>query len=45
MAITAARQGATIANHVRVTGLVKDDNGKITAVTMRDEITGNIHAS
>ena len=42
MAITAARQGATIANHVRVTGLVKDDQGKITAVTMRDEITGNL---
>jgi len=40
LAITAARQGATIANHVRVTSLVKDDDGKITAVTMKDVLTG-----
>ena len=40
LAITAARQGATIANHIRVVGLVKDENGKLTAVSLRDELTG-----
>jgi glycerol-3-phosphate dehydrogenase len=40
LAITAARQGATIANHVRVSNLFKDENGKICAVSMRDELTG-----
>ena len=29
IAITAARLGATIANHVRVTSLIKDDNGRV----------------
>ncbi len=29
IAITAARLGATLANHTRVTDLVKDDTGKV----------------
>jgi len=40
LAITAARQGATIANHVRVTKLGKDENGKVCSVTMKDVLTG-----
>jgi glycerol-3-phosphate dehydrogenase len=40
LAITAVRQGATVANHVRVTSLVKDEEGKITAVSMKDVLTG-----
>jgi glycerol-3-phosphate dehydrogenase len=40
LAITAARHGATIANHVKVTGLVKAEDGKITGAKMRDELSG-----
>lgn len=43
IALTAARMGATVANHVSVTGLLKekDENGKevICGVTCRDEMT------
>lgn len=42
LAVTAARQGATIANHVRVKSLIKDENGKICGLTMRDELTGQL---
>lgn len=42
LAVTAARQGATIANHVRVRDLIKDENGKICGLTLRDELTGEI---
>lgn len=42
LAITAARQGATIANHVRVTKLGKDQDGKVCSVSMKDELTGTI---
>ena len=40
LAVTAARQGATIANHVRVKNLIKDENGKICGLLLRDELTG-----
>ena len=42
LAVTAARQGATIANHVRVKNLIKDENGKICGLLLRDELTGEI---
>ena len=40
IAITAARLGATIANHVRVIGLIKGEDGKLIGAEMKDEITG-----
>ncbi|XP_018325736.1 glycerol-3-phosphate dehydrogenase, mitochondrial [Agrilus planipennis] len=44
IALTAARHGATVVNHVTVTSLIKDKNGSgkevITGVNVRDEITG-----
>ncbi len=40
LAITAARHGATVANHVKVTDLIKDESGKLTGAKMRDEISG-----
>lgn len=44
VALTATRHGATVANHVLVTSLIKtkDDAGKsvISGVTVRDELTG-----
>lgn len=44
IALTATRHGATVANHVSVTGLVKEkrENGKetIAGVHVKDEITG-----
>lgn len=43
IALTAARMGATVVNHVSVTSLLKDkdENGKevICGVTCRDEMT------
>ena len=33
LAITAARHGATVANHVKVTDLVKDEQGKMIKIT------------
>ena len=36
---TAAENGAVLANYVKVTGLLKE-NGKVTGVTARDEISG-----
>ncbi|KAH1001728.1 hypothetical protein HUJ04_005707 [Dendroctonus ponderosae] len=39
IAVTAARLGATVANHVKVTSLTKE-KGKVCAVTCRDEMTG-----
>lgn len=35
---TAAEQGAAIANYIRVTGLIKDGNGKISGVKVYDEL-------
>lgn len=39
LAVTAAKQGATLLNYCRVTGLQKD-SGKINGVTCTDETTG-----
>jgi glycerol-3-phosphate dehydrogenase len=36
LAVTAGLFGATILNHVEVTGLTKDANGKISGATLRD---------
>lgn len=45
IAVTATRHGATIANHVSVTNLIKsrDESGKlvVSGVAVRDELTGN----
>ena len=38
--LTAARYGATVANHTRVTGLLKDNEGKLCGAKMKDNITG-----
>ncbi|XP_065352683.1 glycerol-3-phosphate dehydrogenase, mitochondrial [Cloeon dipterum] len=38
LALTATRYGATVANHVRVTSLLKDANGKVCGAKMRDEM-------
>uniref|UniRef100_A0A8D8U3P6 Glycerol-3-phosphate dehydrogenase n=1 Tax=Cacopsylla melanoneura TaxID=428564 RepID=A0A8D8U3P6_9HEMI len=40
IALTATRHGATVANHVKVTGLIKDDKGKVRGAHVRDELTG-----
>jgi glycerol-3-phosphate dehydrogenase len=40
MATTAAEQGAVLANYVRVTDLLKDDDGFVTGVRALDEETG-----
>ena len=39
MAITAARYGAAIANHVQITNLIKDDNGKVIGAIAKDTLT------
>lgn len=39
IALTAADENATIANHVEVTGLIKD-NGKLSGAHLRDTLTG-----
>jgi glycerol-3-phosphate dehydrogenase len=41
MAATAFEQGATLLNYVAVTGLTKDNQGFVNAVTARDTETGN----
>jgi glycerol-3-phosphate dehydrogenase len=40
MATTAAEQGATLLNYVKVTGLTRDEEGLINGVTARDVETG-----
>lgn len=40
LALTAVRYGAAVANHVRVTKLIKDKEGKIKGATVKDEFTG-----
>ncbi|XP_059486047.1 glycerol-3-phosphate dehydrogenase, mitochondrial-like [Neocloeon triangulifer] len=40
LVLTATRHGATVANHVRVTSLLKDANGKVCGARMRDEMSG-----
>lgn len=37
---TAVEQGATVVNYVKVTGLTKGDNGRITGAKAVDELTG-----
>ena len=38
--LTAAEEGATVANHIEVTGLTKE-NGKISGATVKDTLTGD----
>ncbi|KAL2133585.1 hypothetical protein VTI74DRAFT_2060 [Chaetomium olivicolor] len=38
LAMTAALYGATVVNHMEVTGLLKDDNGKLCGATVKDKI-------
>ncbi|CAI4212725.1 unnamed protein product [Parascedosporium putredinis] len=38
LAMTAALYGATVVNHMEVTRLLKDDNGKLTGATLTDHI-------
>ena len=40
LAVTAARHGASIANHVMVTDLIKNEDGKNIGAKMKDQITG-----
>ena len=40
LALTAAEQGAAVANHVEMIRLLTDDKGKATGVTCRDNVTG-----
>lgn len=37
---TAFEQGASLANYVKVTGLLKDENGKVAGVTAQDQLSG-----
>lgn len=39
--MTAVQYGATVVNHVEVTGLLKDAEGRVTGTRMRDVFTGN----
>ncbi|KAF8475594.1 glycerol-3-phosphate dehydrogenase [Kalaharituber pfeilii] len=39
LAMTAAQYGATVVNHMEVTELVKDDDGRITGVKVRDMLS------
>ncbi|XP_039279443.1 glycerol-3-phosphate dehydrogenase, mitochondrial isoform X3 [Nilaparvata lugens] len=40
VALTATRHGATVANHVSVTKLLKDNSGKLCGASLKDELTG-----
>ena len=40
LALTAVRYGAAVANHVKVTRLIKDNDGKVAGATVKDEFTG-----
>lgn len=41
LALTAAQNGATIANHCEVLELVKNDQGHIKGAKVRDNLTGD----
>ncbi|MBV7435364.1 glycerol-3-phosphate dehydrogenase/oxidase [Cardiobacteriaceae bacterium TAE3-ERU3] len=41
LAQTAVEQGATLANYCAVTGLEKDDSGKVCGVTVQDTLNGD----
>ncbi len=43
IAQTCMEQGGTVLNYIKVTGLLKDDNGKISGVHAFDFITGTKH--
>lgn len=38
--ITAIRHGAMCGNHIKVTGLIKNDDGKLCGASVIDQITG-----
>ncbi|MEM7736547.1 MAG: FAD-dependent oxidoreductase [Deinococcota bacterium] len=40
LVLTAAEEGATVANHIEVTGLTKD-NGKLSGASVHDSLTGD----
>ena len=40
IALTATRHGATVANHVKATALLKDEKGQVRGAHLRDELTG-----
>lgn len=40
VALTATRHGATVANHVSATSLIKDKNGILCGAKLKDELTG-----
>jgi len=40
IAISAARHGANIANHLKVVSLTKDEEGKVSGARCRDQLTG-----
>lgn len=40
IALSAAEEGATVANYVEMIGIIKDDNGKAVGVKCRDNMTG-----
>jgi glycerol-3-phosphate dehydrogenase len=40
LAMTAALYGATVVNHVEVTGLIKDANGRLAGATLIDRVEG-----
>jgi len=42
LACTAARAGATVLNHAEVTGLIKDERGKVVGAKVRDALTGSM---
>ena len=41
LATTAALQGAAVLNHARVESLIKDSDGHVTGVRVRDDISGH----
>lgn len=41
LAQTAVDKGATVINYIKVIGLLKDENGKIAGVKVKDELHGN----
>ena len=44
LAHTAAEQGACVLNHMRVIGLLKDINGRVTGVEAQDALAGTRHS-
>ena len=40
LAVTAAANGATVANHVEVIQLLKDESQKISGAKLRDKLSG-----